>query len=162
VPSGGTHPGRRATSDQTPLLRLRCAMAGTPGAEYFILQGNAVLLMTASLVIVTTVTEKDVDFLPGGGTQKGADASQALSHQIQQKKRSLLKKTVPKQRLVSSSPDAVFNLPDAPPDLLNVPDVSSLIGSGGKIGGGGMGHGGLDAVNGGDPDPHFLGRLVDA
>ena len=37
-----------ATSDQTPLLRLRCALAGTTVAEYFMRQGKDVLLMMDS------------------------------------------------------------------------------------------------------------------
>lgn len=38
-----------ATSDQTPLLRIRCAMAGTAVAEYFMRQGRDVLLMMDSV-----------------------------------------------------------------------------------------------------------------
>ena len=37
-----------ATSDQTPLLRLRCALAGTTVAEYFMQHGKDVLLMMDS------------------------------------------------------------------------------------------------------------------
>jgi flagellum-specific ATP synthase len=37
-----------ATSDQTPLLRLRCALAGTTVAEFFMRQGKDVLLMMDS------------------------------------------------------------------------------------------------------------------
>ena len=38
-----------STGDQTPLLRLRCAMAGTTVAEYFMRQGKDVLLMMDSV-----------------------------------------------------------------------------------------------------------------
>ena len=38
-----------ATSDQTPLLRLRCALAGTAVAEYFMRRGRDVLLMMDSV-----------------------------------------------------------------------------------------------------------------
>jgi len=38
-----------ATSDQTPLLRLRCALAGTTVAEYFMRQGKDVMLMMDSV-----------------------------------------------------------------------------------------------------------------
>jgi len=38
-----------ATSDQTPLLRLRCALAGTAVAEFFMGQGQDVLLMMDSV-----------------------------------------------------------------------------------------------------------------
>ncbi len=38
-----------STGDQSPLLRLRCAMAGTTVAEYFMRQGKDVLLMMDSV-----------------------------------------------------------------------------------------------------------------
>jgi FliI/YscN family ATPase len=38
-----------ATSDQTPLLRLRCALSGTAVAEYFMRQGKDVLMMMDSV-----------------------------------------------------------------------------------------------------------------
>jgi flagellum-specific ATP synthase len=38
-----------ATSDQTPLLRIRCALAGTAVAEYFMRQGKDVLMMMDSV-----------------------------------------------------------------------------------------------------------------
>ena len=38
-----------STGDQSPLLRLRCAMAGTTVAEYFMRQGRDVLLMMDSV-----------------------------------------------------------------------------------------------------------------
>ncbi len=38
-----------ATSDQTPLLRLRCALAGTAVAEFFMREGRDVLLMMDSV-----------------------------------------------------------------------------------------------------------------
>ncbi len=105
---------------------------------------HAGIVLAAGLIVFTTaLQEKQVDFLPGGGSQQGADASSALSHKIRQKKQSILKKSMPKQRLISTSMNAAVSLPDAPPDLLDVPDVSSLLGGGGKIGGGGgFGRGG--------------------
>jgi len=38
-----------ATSDQTPLLRIRCALAGTAVAEYFMRRGQDVLMMMDSV-----------------------------------------------------------------------------------------------------------------
>ncbi len=38
-----------ATSDQTPLLRIRCALAGTAVAEYFMRRGKDVLMMMDSV-----------------------------------------------------------------------------------------------------------------
>ena len=102
---------------------------------------HAGLLLVAGLIVFTTVTQKQVDFLPGGGTQQGQQASQDLQHKVQQKKRSTLNKSVPKQRIVSTSQNAAISLPEAPPDMLDVPDVSSMMG-GGAMGGGGFGTGG--------------------
>jgi hypothetical protein len=46
------------------------------------------------IVFQSGVMEKQVDFLPGGGTQQGAQASQPiLQHKVQQKKRSSINKT---------------------------------------------------------------------
>lgn len=102
---------------------------------------HGALLLIAGLIVFTTVTQKQVDFLPGGGTQQGQQASQDLQHKVQQKKRSTLNKSVPKQRIVSTSQNAAISLPEAPPEMLDVPDVSSLMG-GGSLGGGGFGTGG--------------------
>ncbi len=101
-----------------------------------------VLAVGGLIVFSTAMQEKAVDFMPGGGTQQGAAATAALSHQIQQKKRSILKKSMPKQRLVSSSLNAAITLPDTPPDLIDLPDVSNSLGRGMKLGSGGFGSAG--------------------
>jgi hypothetical protein len=49
-----------------------------------------------------------------------------------------LQKTPPKQRLISTSLSATITLPEAPPDMLEIPDIPSLTG-GGKLGSGGFG-----------------------
>jgi len=123
-----------------PLVRMWRQVGG--GSLALSLLIHAGILSAAGFIVFTTaMQEQQVDFLPGGGSRQGADASSELSHQIQQKKRTLLKKSMPRQRLVSTRLDSDYSLPDAPPDLLDVPDVSSLLGGGGKIGGG-MGRGG--------------------
>ncbi len=100
-----------------------------------------ILALGGLIVFTTALQEKQIDFLPGGGSQSSADASAALAHKIQQKKQNQIKKSIPRQKLVSTSLNAAINLPDAPPDLLDVPDVSSLLG-GGRLGGGGFGRSG--------------------
>ncbi len=87
------------------------------------------------------MAEKQVDFLPAGGTAQGQQASAEMKHKVQQKKRTSLNKTMPIQKIVSTSQNAAISLPDAPPDLLDVPDVSSMLG-GGALGGGGFGKAG--------------------
>ncbi len=103
---------------------------------------HAGLLLVAGLVVFTsTQVTKNVDFLPGGGTAQGAQASQDLQHKVQQKRRSTIAKTSPMKKVVSNSQTASISLPEAPPDILDVPDVSSMLG-GGSLGGGGFGKGG--------------------
>jgi len=103
---------------------------------------HAGVLLVAGLVVFTsTQTIKNVDFLPGGGTAQGAQASQDLQHKVQQKRRSTIAKTTPMKKVVSNNSSSSIQLPDAPPDILDVPDVSSMLG-GGSLGGGGFGKGG--------------------
>lgn len=103
---------------------------------------HGALLAVAGLVVFTAAMhEEQVDFLPGGGTQQGAQASAALSEQVQVKQRRNLNKNMPKSRLVSTSISSAITLPDAPIDSLDVPDVSAALG-GGKLGNAGYGLGG--------------------
>jgi hypothetical protein len=54
------------------------------------------------------------------------------------KRQQKLQKTPPKQRLISTSIDSTLTLPEAPPDVLEMPDIASLSG-GEKLGSGGFG-----------------------
>jgi hypothetical protein len=115
---------------------------------------HAGLLMLAGLVVLATqLADKQVDFLPGGGTRQGAEASADLAHKVQMKRQEKVHKTPPMQRLVSTSINASLTLPEAPPDMLSMPDISSLAG-GGKLGSGGFGVGG---TGGGFGAGHGLG-----
>ena len=103
---------------------------------------HAGLFLVAGIIIFTTTIEtKNVDFLPGGGTQQGAKASQDMQHKVQNKRRQSINKSTPMKKLVSSSENASIVLPEAPPDMLDVPDVSSMMG-GGALGSGGFGKAG--------------------
>ena len=102
---------------------------------------HAGLILVAGLIVFTVqVAQKQVDFLPGGGTAQGAQASNDMKHKVQQKKRTTINKSVPMKKVVSTSQNASIALPEAPPDMLDVPDVSSMMG--GSIGSGGFGGGG--------------------
>lgn len=141
----------------TPILRLNpSAGSQTKGPNTFVklwkkmgagslmlsLVIHGALLAVAGLIALTvTLQDKQVDFLPGGGTQQGAQASAALSEQVQVKQRKNLNKNLPKSRLVSTSISSAITLPEAPPDMLDVPDVSAALG-GGKLGNAGYGFGG--------------------
>ncbi len=100
---------------------------------------HAGLLFAAGfLVIVVQMPKAAVDFLPGGSTSQGKKASQDRQHQVQQKKRTQLQKAVPKQKLVSTSITSAVTLPEAPTDLLDLPDATQMLGSGGGMGGAGL------------------------
>ena len=112
------------------------------GSLAFSLAIHVALIVVAGIIVFTQVViEKQVDFLPGGGTRQGAEASRDVAHQIQQKKRTKLQKTPPMKKVVSTSLNASLTLPEMPPDMLDVPDISAMLG-GGKLGSGGFGTGG--------------------
>lgn len=102
---------------------------------------HIVLLIIAALVIITTVTDKQVDFLPGGGSKGATEAAQSLQHKVQQKRNTWLKNKQPLKRVVSTSISPNLTLPEAPPDM-DFPDATKLIGSKG-MSGGGMGTSGM-------------------
>jgi len=97
-----------------------------------------ILIAMGLIVVAQKMQEKQVDFLPGGGTQQGAAASQDLQHKVQQKKRSSISKTTPMKKIVTTSVNADISLPEAPPDALDIPDATSMLG-GGSMGSGGFG-----------------------
>ena len=128
-----------------------------------------VALLIAAAYIVTTVVMKEqpVDFLPGGGGKAGQEASQQLAHEVRVKKRNLMNKSTPLQKIVASSPTAAISLPDLPMDSIDLPETSSLMGGMmsasagfGKAGaGGGFGEGiGLGGLKGMTPIT-FFGQL---
>lgn len=105
--------------------------------------------------MITQVMEPEVDFLPGGGTQQGAAASQALEHHIQQKKSPWLKKTMPVRKIAAVGSVSDIVLPEDVPDLMDLPQSTDLLG--GKLtsgmglagAGGGIGSGmGLGSKSG--------------
>ncbi|MCP5560387.1 MAG: terpene cyclase/mutase family protein [Verrucomicrobiaceae bacterium] len=100
-----------------------------------------IILLAGIIVLTAQAIQPQVDFLPGGGTQAGKDASADMQHKVQQKKRSVISKAMPMKKIVSTSVTADIALPEAPPDMLDVPDVSSMLG-GGAMAGGGFGKGG--------------------
>jgi hypothetical protein len=102
----------------------------------------AILILGGAIVISSQMIQKQVDFLPGGGSKQGAAASEDMQHRVQQKKRKALNKSASMKKIVSSSQNAAVSLPDAPPDLLDLPDMGSMLGGGSLGAGGGFGKGG--------------------
>src|SRR6187402_3273263 len=56
---------------------------------------HAGIIIAAYFIVETIVQEQKVDFLPGGGSKQGQEATQQLSQQVQNKKRSNLNKQTP-------------------------------------------------------------------
>jgi hypothetical protein len=117
------------------------AKAGGGSLTFSILIHAGLFIIAGIIIFTTTIETKNVDFLPGGGTQQGAKASQDMQNKVQNKRRQSLNKTSPIKKLVSNSENAAIVLPETPPDMLDVPDVSSMMG-GGSLGSGGFGKGG--------------------
>ncbi len=93
------------------------------------------------IVVAMPAPEVKVDFLPGGGSKQGAEASSELAHQVQQKKRTVMNKSTPMRKVVSTNTNAAIVLPDVPIDAVDVPDMAIPMG-GGMSGSGGMGSSG--------------------
>ncbi|MBL9118279.1 MAG: terpene cyclase/mutase family protein [Verrucomicrobiaceae bacterium] len=126
-----------------PRNRLKEAWAKVGGGSltFSILIHVGLFLIAGVIIFTSTLETKNVDFLPGGGTQQGQKASQEMQNKVQNKRRQSLNKTSPIKKLVSTSENAAIVLPETPPDMLDVPDVSSMLG-GGSLGSGGFGKGG--------------------
>jgi hypothetical protein len=100
---------------------------------------HIVLLILASLIVSSVVKPPSIDFLSGGGSKSGREATQELAERIQMKKRTFLQRPVPLRKVVSQSATAIA-LPELAPDTMPVPQLSSLLG--GTMGSGGFGSGG--------------------
>lgn len=87
---------------------------------------HLVLLGLGATFVVTQVMEPQTDFLPGGGTVQGAEASQDLEHKIQQKKNPWLKKPLPARKIAAVGSVSDIVLPDDVPNLLELPESRSL------------------------------------
>jgi len=96
---------------------------------------TGVAIVAGLVYLTSTTTEKNVDFLPGGGTTQGAEASKDLARKLEHKKRNTLIRHTPMQRVLSTG-EAEILLPDAPTALLDVPDISSFLDGGMKVSGG--------------------------
>lgn len=96
---------------------------------------HIVLLTLAAVFVVTYAREKEVDFLPGGGSKGASEAAEALKHKVQRKRNTWLRNKQPLKRVVSTSMATSITLPDAPPDM-DFPDTTKLIGGKGLSGGG--------------------------
>lgn len=137
------NPSSTAARASAPNAFVRAWKKVGVGSLMFSIGIHGILLVVAGAIAFTvSMQEAQVDFLPGGGTQQGANASKALSEQVQVKQRKKLNKATPMSRIVTNSMSSNVVLPDAPTEMLDVPDVSAALSGGGKLGSGGYGFGG--------------------
>lgn len=104
---------------------------------------HLVFLIIAAIIVVQQTIEDEVDFLPGG-SQAAQEASAEMEHQVRKKKlKKSLAQNMQLKRVMSLSQNAALSLPEAPPDMFDIPDQGMLdardIGRG--MGSGGMGGG---------------------
>jgi hypothetical protein len=96
--------------------------------------------LAALIVIPQLMVKQPVDFLPGGGSKAGDQASAQLQQNVKNKKRSSLNKQTPMKKVVSNSTTSNIALPEVPMDAIDMPEMSSLLG--GAMGSGGFGNAG--------------------
>lgn len=92
-----------AVAVQAPRRRYRFVVLwqkiGMGSLGFSLLFHAAILLFMASYFIARQMVDKQVDFLPGGGTQQGAQASADLAEKMQVKQRQKISKVLPLQRV---------------------------------------------------------------
>ena len=110
------------------------------------------LLLTAALITVNQVMDKQVDFLPGGSSAQSQAAAEVLTQKVQTKKNPWLKAKPQQRKITVQSLSADISLPDMPPmdmmdfskinDRMNVSKASAMgaaqpmgMGAGGAGGG---------------------------
>lgn len=142
VEAGFSHPSPLSYVEEAPVKQRLVSSAWRKvggGSLLVSLVVHALILAAAALMVNTIVqSEKKVDFLAGGGSKAGQEASQQLSRQVQMKKRSMLNKSTPMSKIVSTSAHAAIALPDTPADSFDMPELSSIMG-GGSMGSAGFG-----------------------
>jgi len=99
---------------------------------------HVLILSAAALIVVHQVMDRQIDFLPGGGSVQGAQAEQALQYKIQQKKNPWLKQSMPNRKLAVANSLSNVMLPTDVPDMLDFSSASKPLGGGAANGGFGL------------------------
>jgi hypothetical protein len=98
------------------------------------------IILVAAFVYLSYTQDERIDFLPGGGTQQGDAASKSLENQVNRKKTRWLNKS-PMQRIAVDKAMSAITLPEARPDLLDLPMSKDFMDAG-KLGSFGFGKAG--------------------
>lgn len=84
------------------------------------------LLLTAGLITVSQVMDKQVDFLPGGSSPQSQAAAEALTQKVQTKKNPWLKAKPQQRKITVQSLSADIVLPEMPPmDMMDFSKINS-------------------------------------
>lgn len=119
-------PARPRRTGPPAWLRFWRQIGGT--SLSFSLALHAGLIILAGIIVFTTSrTERNIDFLPGGGSQKGDAASENLAKQVQARHRRLLTRSQPTHRITTQGPGTSLALPDVPMDQLEMPSATGLM-----------------------------------
>ncbi len=102
---------------------------------------HLLLFLIAGFIYLNYTESNRIDFLPGGGTQQGEQASKALENQVTRKKTRWLNQKLPMQRIAVEKSMSEISLPEAKPELLDLPMAGDFL-SAGKMGSFGFGSSG--------------------
>lgn len=83
------------------------------------------LLVTAAFVGLNQIKDRQVDFLPGGGSAQSQAAAAELTNKIQQKKNPWLKTKPQMQKITVQSLSSDIVLPEMPMDMLDMSSITS-------------------------------------
>ncbi|MBN8420214.1 MAG: hypothetical protein J0L73_14955 [Verrucomicrobia bacterium] len=99
---------------------------------------HGLVLGAAALIVVRHVTDRQMDFIPGGGSVQGAQAEKALQHKIQQKKNPWLKQAMPNRKLAVADRIKDVMVLSELPDMLDFATTAKPMGGGAMSGGFGL------------------------
>lgn len=110
---------------------------------------HLVILILAALIGFNQVVDKQVDFMPGGGSAQSQSAAAELTNKMQQKKNPWLKTKPRMQKVTVQTLTADIVLPEMPMDVLDMSAITNRMDiKAAGLGGGPMGMGSAGAGGG--------------
>lgn len=120
-------------------LRQWWDKVGGKALTFSLIIHGAVLLSATYFVVTRVIEPEKTEFLPGGGTQQGAAAAEALEHKVQIKKSSWLKEATPIRKIAAVGAISDIQLSDEMPDLPKSDNLLNQTKLTGSLGLGSMG-----------------------